>query len=205
VQVEPPPVPFGAGERADVAPTLKPAKPDRPEQPELAMATTTKSPDKAVESEPPQPPAPPQAQPAKDTPNAQTASAEKASAPSARGGEPAPQSESDIDAFSKTGGVKFRAGKTDVQYGRKAKLTRPKITISGQFDLISLRSPRLTLEIRADANGDVYDVRLIRSSGSTDVDLACQRAAYDWWFEPPKDPSGKPRADIFPYTIAFID
>ncbi len=141
-----------------------------------------------------------QATPAAPAPALAPASPPASQAPSA---DPAPMADSETDPFSKVASASFRPGKTDVQFGRQVKLTRPHVTISGMFDVMSLRHARVVLGIRTDPTGKVADVEILHSSGSNDLDLPCQRAAYDWWFEPPKDARGKALSDAFPFTVAF--
>ena len=43
-------------------------------------------------------------------------------------GDPAPQSDSESDPFTKIGSVVFRAGSMDARFGRKVKTIRPRLT-----------------------------------------------------------------------------
>jgi TonB family protein len=124
-----------------------------------------------------------------------------AAAPSA---DPAPQTDSEIDPFSKEGTAVFRPGKTTVQFGRKAKLTRPDILLAGQLDLIGVAHPSVTLAISTDATGKVSNAVVQQSSGSLNIDQPVRIAAFDWWFEPPKDSAGRPVPDHFKFTVSFV-
>ena len=116
--------------------------------------------------------------------------------------DPAPMSESEVDPFSKTGGVEFRKGKMDVRFGRSFKSVRPRLSTAAQLDLLSIRSPRIVLKIAIDESGKVTKVDVLRSSGSKIVDQPVTVALYQWWFEPAKNADGKPIADelVLPIT-----
>jgi TonB family protein len=119
--------------------------------------------------------------------------------------DPAPQADGEIDPFSKTYSAEFRTGRTRVQIGRKHKLTRPRVLLAGQMDLIGRANARVVLAIRTDASGKVTTVAIEKSSGSQNVDQPALVAAYDWWFEPPKDAAGRPLPDGFLFTLSFVD
>jgi TonB family protein len=114
-----------------------------------------------------------------------------APAPSA---DPAPQGESESDPFASIGAAEFRPGKTNVRFGRKHRITRPRIDLAGIVDSLSLRDIDVTLQLRIDATGNVDRVRIVKSSGSASIDQACRLEAYHWWFEPRLDRSGRPFA-----------
>ena len=62
----------------------------------------------------------------------------------------------------------------------------------------------MVLRLKIDADGNVVEARTIHSSGSDNVDLPCERAAYTWWFEPSKDPkTGRPHGEEMEFTIFF--
>jgi TonB family protein len=136
------------------------------------------------------PAAPP---PAADSPAAAGASAD-----------PAPQAESESDPTSTVGSAEFRPGATDVQIGRKVKLTRPRLSLAAKADLVTQRTRSLVLKLKLDETGKVTSAEVFRSSGSLAVDQPCQIAAYSWWFEPLKNPEGKPIKDVILFTIRFI-
>jgi TonB family protein len=123
--------------------------------------------------------------------------------PSPAPGDPGPATETEIDPFSRTASAEFHFGRTDVQFGRRSKLRRPDILLAGQMDLIGAAIPRVTLGIRTDATGKVIDAQVLRSSGSKNIDQPVRLAAYDWWFEPPLGPDGKPIPDSFAFTVTF--
>ncbi len=143
----------------------------------------------SVEQSSPQPPTPEQPQQVAGTPVA---------------ADPAPQSDSEIDAFAADGVAEFKSGKTDVQFGRKTKLTRPRVLLAGQFDLIGAAGPRVVLEIHTSTTGKVTDVSIAKSSGSRNIDDPVRLAAYDWWFEPPLGPNGKPLPSEFLFTVSIV-
>lgn len=118
-------------------------------------------------------------------------------------GDVAPQSDSDSDAFTTTGSAEFRPGKVVARFGRAVKMVRPKLSLAGRNDLLSLMDPTVTLEVRADETGTVRDVRITHSSGSNEVDQPCKLAMYQWWFEPPRDRTGRARPAVMTWTIHF--
>lgn len=118
--------------------------------------------------------------------------------------DPAPQGDSESDPISTVGSAEFRRGSTDVQLGRKHKITRPHLTLAGEADLLTLRSPMVVLKINIDQTGKVTSVSIFRSSGSNEVDQPCKVAAYNWWFEPAKDKDGKAVKDVILFAIRFI-
>jgi TonB family protein len=119
------------------------------------------------------------------------------------GADPAPQSDSEVDAFSVLGSADFRAGKVTVRAGRQVKTRRPKIKLAGLIDLADNATPQVVLKVAVDATGKVTDVDVIKSSGSNEIDQPCRVAMYDWWFEPKKDAGGHAVPDVFQFTISF--
>jgi TonB family protein len=117
--------------------------------------------------------------------------------------DPAPQAEMDSDPFASIGSASFRPGKVDVKFGRKFKVTRPKLLLAGRDALLALRFPSLVLKISIDEAGDVKAVEVLRSSGSNAIDQPCQLAAYDWWFEPTRNAEGKAVPDVIVFTIQW--
>jgi TonB family protein len=173
-------------------PFAKPAT--RPAPTEIAMAETTPP---AVVQETPTAPTPP-SPPANPTPPGIAAPGAQAAA------DPAPKSDSEIDPISTVGGAEFRPGSTDVQLGRGHKITRPRLSLAGRHDLTTYNLRSVVLRIQTDETGKVIDVDVFRSSGSTDVDQPCKLAAFNWWFEPPKNSAGKPVADVILFSIRFM-
>jgi TonB family protein len=172
-------------------PNPSPSKPDPPDM--LAIASA----DSATPAPPPQPTSPPTAAPAASP--AENASNNASNLPAA---DPAPLAESETDPFSVSGAVRFRAGKSDVQLGRKHKVVRPRFDIGAQSDMLKLRTPLVVaLKIELDATGKVTHVDFARSSGSEAIDQAIMIAVYQWWIEPTKDKSGRPVKDLIPFVI----
>ena len=119
------------------------------------------------------------------------------------GADPAPQSDSESDAFSVLGSAQFRGGRVLVRSGRQVKTRRPKIGLAGMVDLAERSSAQVVLKVSVDAAGKVTDVQVAKSSGSNEIDQPCRVAMYDWWFEPKKDAAGRAVADRFQFTISF--
>jgi TonB family protein len=119
------------------------------------------------------------------------------------GADPAPQSDSESDAFSVLGSAQFRGGRVTVQSGRRVKTRRPKVGLSGMVALAQRTTAQVVLQVSVDASGNVTNVDVARSSGSNDIDQPCRVAMYDWWFEPRKDTAGRAVPDVFQFTISF--
>lgn len=142
----------------------------------------------------------PQATPAPPAPTA-VASTPGAPMPSA---DPAPQAETESDPVSVQGGALFRNGKALVQFGRKHKLTAPRLTLAAKTDLMQLRGAViLVLKIQLDETGNVTNVEIFKSSGSGDIDQTCRVEAYNWWLEPRRNKQGQAIPDEFLFTLRF--
>jgi hypothetical protein len=142
--------------------------------------------------------------PTPPAPQPSSSGGEKADPPVAPA-DPAPQSDSESDPFSKKGAVHFKRGATDVQFGRKHKIIRPRLGLAAQTDLLNLRDPvTLVLALTLDESGKVIKVDVLKTSGSRNLDQACKVAAYQWWLEPTKDKAtGKAIKDVVPFVIGF--
>jgi len=166
-------VPGSSAQPADWAPNQKPAEP-RETKP------SDSSPDQPVNPRPTPP---------------QTAQ---------QPGDPAPQADSESDAFSTQQSVEFRRGKTVARLGRKHRLISPRLEMAAYADLLELRAPvRIVLRLYLDTEGNVTKADIVKSSGSINLDQPTRQAAYKWWFEPPRDSIGGPRADVFEFVVGF--
>jgi len=117
----------------------------------------------------------------------------------------APQTDSEVDPFTKLGAVTFRPGKADVKFGRKIKTTRPRLLLAGQWASVTLKSRTVQVAIRINDTGKVTNVDVLRGSGTNDIDLPIQRAIYDWWIEPLKDKTGTiPTSDLVFMEISVL-
>ncbi|MDB5295985.1 MAG: Gram-negative bacterial TonB protein C-terminal [Phycisphaerales bacterium] len=139
------------------------------------------------------------------------AAALKPSAASGRAGRPGPptpaadpaqESESEVDAFSKIEAFIRRDGKVDPQFGREVKTVRPKMLPVSMIDAY-MGARTVTLKVRIAPDGHVTSVAVHRSSGSNEVDQPCVVAMYDWWFEPLRNKSGKAVPDTVLFTLNF--
>lgn len=137
---------------------------------------------------------PPMPRPSESTPAAKANPA----VPSA---DPAPMSDSESDPFSNAGSATFSQGRVEARYGRKVKTVRPRLSFAAQADLFGLQYPIVILKVKIDDTGKVTSVDILKSSGSNEVDLACQMALYDWWIEPPRDAGGHPRPDVMVWRL----
>jgi TonB family protein len=118
--------------------------------------------------------------------------------------DPAPMGDSEIDPVSTMGSVEFSAGSAKVRLGRKTKLTRPRLSLAAQTDLMTMPTGSVLLRIKIDSTGKVISAEVARSSGNPIVDQPCKLAAYNWWFEPLKDKMGQPTKDVIMFAIRFI-
>ena len=116
--------------------------------------------------------------------------------------DPAQESDSEVDAFSKLETVLRRDGKMDVQFGRQVKTVRPRIPISGLIDA-ALGARSVTLKIHIGIDGNVTAASVVKSSGSNELDQPTLVAIYDWWFEPLKDKKGQPVPDVIFFKVTF--
>jgi TonB family protein len=192
---------------------LKPAEPDHSiiggAQEEVARADAPLAPPPAPVPPLPQTPTsaeqlavtpPPQpATPAETSANPGTvAAAVAAQQPS---GDPARMSDSESDPFSRLGTATFEDGALHIEFGRKVKTRKPKVLLAGQIDLLALRRASVVLKIDIDETGKVTAVRVVKSSGSNDIDQPTRVAVYDWWFEPKKSAAGQSIPDQVQFTI----
>jgi TonB family protein len=119
-------------------------------------------------------------------------------------GNPAPTS--DFESYPVTHvASRFVAGRIEARPGRKMRTRElPRLGVAAYADLEGMDNPSVVLMLRIDTSGNVTDVRIEHSSGSDDIDLPCQKAAYTWWFEPLKDPkTGQIRPEMIEFTIYF--
>jgi len=154
----------------------------------------------------------PPAQPALDPPTetAKLAEARPAAASAAQhpglpmaSADPAPMSDSEIDVFTQQPSADFRAGKTIVRGGRKARLTRPRIPLVGFWDGVAMGRSTVVLRLTLDSTGKVIRADILRSSGSNEIDNPVALEAYNWWFEPYKNDAGEPIKNVFPFPVTF--
>jgi TonB family protein len=128
----------------------------------------------------------------------------KPGSPDPGSGNPVPTS--DFESFPVSHiASRFVAGRIDARTGRKMRTRElPRLGLAAIADLQTMDNPYVGLVLKIDPSGNVTDVKIARSSGSDDVDLPCQRAAYTWWFEPVKDPkTGTIHGEIIEFTIFF--
>src|SRR5207244_244709 len=55
--------------------------------------------------------------------------------------DPAPMADSETDPYSVAGTVRFRPGKSEVQFGRKHETVRPRLNLAAQTAALELPSP----------------------------------------------------------------
>jgi TonB family protein len=100
---------------------------------------------------------------------------------------------------------RFYAGRIEARTGRKMRTRElPRLGLAAIADLQNMDNPFVVLMLHIDTTGNVTDVKITHSSGSDNIDLPCQRAAYTWWFEPLKDPqTGRIHPEDIEFTIYF--
>lgn len=134
---------------------------------------------------------------------------ESSSAPGSPGApvapaDPFPQADTESDPFTSRGSVAIRRGRMDVQFGRKHRLTYPRLGLSGETALLKIPgTARVVLKLNISKTGTVTRAEVFKSSGSKDIDQPCKVAAYEWWLEPTLDAQGNPIDDVILFTIAF--
>jgi TonB family protein len=144
-----------------------------------------------------------QAQQPQQAQKAQAADAQDASTPGAKG---TPLPSSDFESYPvATIASRFVDGKVEPRLGRRMKTPRqPKIEPAAWADLMTMDHPMVVLRLKIDESGNVADVDVAQTSGSDPIDLACERAAATWWFEPFTDPqTGQPHKQTLDFAIAF--
>jgi TonB family protein len=118
--------------------------------------------------------------------------------------DPAAMSDSESDPFAHgSNSIEFRDGRVDVRFGRKVKTVRPRLSLAAKFDLMGMEYPRMVVRLHVEANGDVRDVEIIKSTGSRAADQEVKVALYQWWVEPPKDKRGTALADVAEFPIIW--
>lgn len=158
-------------------------------------------------------PAPPQTQPAKPVfamatpappaPNLVATGDSRAPGVDRPSADPAQESDSESDPFSKEIFAEMRDGRLEVRKGRKVKTVRPHFLPGAIGAFLSNPDPVLVLQISIDPSGIVKNVDVVRSTGSVEIDQPCRVAVYDWWFEPTHDKKGRPVADVLLFTLRF--
>jgi TonB family protein len=119
-------------------------------------------------------------------------------------GDPAPMSESESDAFSRMGSISVRNGRVEARLGRNFKSVKPRLSLKGELDAISIAKPIVEMKVLVDESGRVIDVKVLRSSGSNEIDLPTTTAMYKWWIEPARDRQGKAIKDVILVTFSYL-
>ena len=117
--------------------------------------------------------------------------------------DPARMSDSESDPFSRLGTAVFIDGDWRVRFGRKVKTRRPRLLLAGTDALLALNRATVTLKLDIDPTGKVVSAKVIKSSGSNDIDQPTRVAMYDWWFEPKKDAAGNPTPDQIEFRLQW--
>jgi len=118
--------------------------------------------------------------------------------------DPAPMSESESDAFSRMGSIEVKNGRVLARLGRNFKSVRPRLSLKGELDAISIAKPIVEMKVSVDETGKVIDVKVLRSSGSNEIDLPTTTAMYKWWIEPARNKEGKAIKDVILVTFSYL-
>jgi TonB family protein len=124
--------------------------------------------------------------------------------PGGMAGDPSPMSESESDAFSRMGTIQVRNGRVEARLGRDFKSVKPRLSLKGELDAISIAKPVVEMRVLVDETGKVIDVKVLRSSGSNEIDLPTTTAMYKWWIEPAKNREGKAVKDVILVTFSYL-
>lgn len=118
--------------------------------------------------------------------------------------DPAPLSDSEVHAFSTTGSAIMKAGRIEAKFGVKVKTVSPRIQIKAALDAFTMPTASADFRLGVDATGKVTDVKVLKSTGSDDLDLQLSLAIYRWKFDPTLDPrSGRPVPRTFTFTFSI--
>jgi len=60
------------------------------------------------------------------------------------------------------------------------------------------------MSVSVDETGKVIDVKVIRSSGSNEIDLPTTMAMYKWWIEPARNREGKAVKDVILVVFSYL-
>jgi TonB family protein len=145
------------------------------------------------------------AQQTASSPQAPTQPQQPAQASAQSAGAPMPQGDSESDPITVAGSAVFQHGYAKVRLGRGHKITRPRLSLAAQADLLTLPQPIVVLKLKIDETGHITSATIFRSSGSNSIDEPVKLAAYNWWFEPAKDQTGKPVKDVILFTVGFLN
>jgi hypothetical protein len=110
-------------------------------------------------------------------------------------------SDTESSPFARAPSLMFVAGHLEGRKGLKVQTKEPRYHDSSEVDMESLGDPRTLLGVKVDADGNVLDVQILESSGSTNIDMDRKRAVWDWILEPEKDKDGRVTDDH--WTIAM--
>jgi TonB family protein len=125
------------------------------------------------------------------------------SVPQPGGSKAARMSDSESDPFSRIGSAVYVDGAWRVRFGRKVKTRKPKLLLAAQEALFTLQRTEVVFNLEIDESGKVKAVKIVKSSGSNDLDQPTRLSMFDWWFEPKLNADGNPVPDQFQFTIGW--
>ncbi len=116
-------------------------------------------------------------------------------------GRQATASDTESPPFAKDATVDFHAGRMDGRQGLKVQMYAPHWGLASENDLYAMGELYVALGAHIRPDGSVAQVEVLKSSGSANVDLDCERAVYAGTFEPRKDKDGHPVATL--WTVVY--
>ncbi len=131
------------------------------------------------------------------------ADAKQTEVPKAVRGHRATASDTESVALAKETSATIRAGKVEGRHGLRVTWKNPSFGLASVHDGEVLGQFRVLIGAQVDTDGNVVNIQILQSSGSTNIDKDYENAAYEATFEPPKDQDGHPIAAT--WTITCID
>jgi hypothetical protein len=92
--------------------------------------------------------------------------------------------------FAKADSVNFVAGKLEARQGVKVRTTEPRYGDASIHDYEIIGDQPTIFGTTVDRDGNVVDVQILQSSGSTNIDQDRKIAVWNWILEPKKDKDG---------------
>jgi hypothetical protein len=99
-------------------------------------------------------------------------------------------SDTESMALAKAPALTYEAGQLLGRKGLKVQTKQPRYGYASEVDMESLGYPRTLLGVKVDADGNVLDVKVLESSGSTNIDRDREIAVWHWVLEPARDKDG---------------
>jgi TonB family protein len=92
--------------------------------------------------------------------------------------------------FAKADSVTFVAGKLEGRQGVRVRTTQPRYGDASIHDSEIIGDQPTVFGTTVDRDGNVIDVQILQSSGSTNIDQDRKNAVWNWILEPKRDTNG---------------